>query len=125
MCAGITMYDPLVHWKLIDPVTHTALGGKKKTVGIVGVGGLGTMGIKIAKAAGHRVVAISTTAGKEAVAKAKGADAFVVSTDEASMAAEEGKCDFIMNTASANHQLQPYVSLLNTNGVLVQLGLCL
>jgi uncharacterized zinc-type alcohol dehydrogenase-like protein len=56
MCAGITMYDPLRHWGFLD-------GGK--TVGIIGIGGLGTMGIKIANALGHKVVAISTTAAKE------------------------------------------------------------
>jgi len=95
LCAGITLYDPLVHWG--------ATSGKKMTVGIVGIGGLGTMGIKLAKALGHRVVAISTSNNKEKMAKEKGADAFVVSTDPESMAAESNKIDLILNTVSANH----------------------
>ena len=61
LCAGITMYSPLKHWGYTT--------GEKKTVGIVGVGGLGTMGIKIANALGHHVVAISTSANKEILAK--------------------------------------------------------
>ena len=73
LCAGITMYSPLNHWGCTK-------GGK--TVGIVGVGGLGTMGIKLAKAMGNKVVAISTSSKKEAMAKAKGAEVFVVSKDE-------------------------------------------
>jgi uncharacterized zinc-type alcohol dehydrogenase-like protein len=66
------MYDPLKHW-------GATAGGK--TVGIVGIGGLGTMGIKLAKAMGNRVVAISTSSAKEEMAKKKGADDFIVSTD--------------------------------------------
>ena len=92
-------------------------------IGIIGVGGLGTMGIKMSKALGHRTVAISTSAGKEALAKEKGADAFVVSKDEASMAAEAGKCDLIINTVSAAHEVSHYVSLLRQGGTIVQLGL--
>ena len=76
LCAGITMYDPLKHWG--------ATAGNK-TVGIIGIGGLGTMGIKLAKAMGNRVIAISTSSGKEAMAKEKGADAFVISKDPESM----------------------------------------
>jgi len=115
MCAGITLYDPLDYWG--------ATKGKQMCIGIIGIGGLGTMGIKMAKAMGHRVVAISTSANKEALAKEKGADAFVVSTDPASMAAETNKMDLILNTISANHQLAHYIPLLRTNGTLVQLGL--
>jgi len=115
MCAGITLFDPLVHWGANE--------GKKMTIGIIGIGGLGTMGIKMAKAMGHRVIAISTSANKEAIAKEKGAEAFVVSTDTASMAAEAGKIDLILNTISANHQVSHYLPLLNVNGTIVQLGL--
>ena len=115
MCAGITLYDPLVHWG--------ALNGKKMNIGIIGIGGLGTMGIKMAKAMGHRVVAISTSANKAEIAKEKGAEGFVVSTDNASMAAEAGKLDLILNTISASHQVAHYLSLLNVNGTIVQLGL--
>ena len=115
LCAAITMYDPLRHWGFLD-------GGKKKCVGVVGVGGLGTMGIKIAKAAGHEVVAISTSKGKEQMAKDKGADLFVVSTDEESVKACAGKCDIILSTVSANHDLNVYIPLLAKSGNLVQIG---
>lgn len=78
MCAGVTMYEPLVHWGMKKAGDE----GKVKTVGIVGIGGLGTMGIKLAKAMGHNVMAISTSPSKEALAKEKGADIFVISKDE-------------------------------------------
>ena len=71
------MYDPLRHWGYTN--------GQKKTVGIIGIGGLGTMGIKLAAALGHEVVAISTTASKEKIAKEKGASHFIVSTDKNSV----------------------------------------
>jgi D-arabinose 1-dehydrogenase-like Zn-dependent alcohol dehydrogenase len=73
LCAGITVYDPLKYWG--------ACRGEKMTIGIVGIGGLGTMAIKMAKALGHRVVAISTNANKKKMALEKGADQFVVSSD--------------------------------------------
>jgi len=116
MCAGITMYDPLRHWGATKEGSHMCIG-------IIGVGGLGTMGIKLAKALGHRVVAISTSAGKEELARQKGADSFVVSSDNASMASEAGKIDLIINTVSAQHEVSHYLSLLRTNGTIVQLGL--
>lgn len=116
MCAGITMYDPMRHWGATKP-------GAKMCIGIIGVGGLGTMGIKMAKAMGHRVVAISTSANKEALAKEKGADAFVVSSNADSMAAEAGKIDLILNTVSAKHEVSHYLSLIRQGGTLVQLGL--
>jgi len=72
-------------------------------IGIVGVGGLGTMGIKLAKAMGHRVVAISNSPNKAQLAAEKGADSFVVATDPDSMKAEAGKIDLILNTAAAAH----------------------
>ena len=96
LCAGITMFDPLIYWGAVD-------GNKKMSIGIVGVGGLGTMGIKLAKALGHRVIAISTTASKEQLAKDKGADSFVISTNPDSMKTETGKIDLILNTVSAEH----------------------
>lgn len=115
MCAGITLYDPLKHWG--------ALNGKPMCIGVIGIGGLGTMGLKMAKAMGHRVVAISTSAAKAALAKEKGADGFVASSDPESMKAEAGKCDLILNTVSAAHQVATYLPLLKTNGVIVMLGL--
>lgn len=115
LCAGITMYDPLRHWG--------ATQGKKMSIGIIGVGGLGTMGIKLANALGHDVYAISTSAHKEPLAKEKGASHFVVSTDPESVKANAGKCDLILNTVSVNHDLNQYMPLLAKSGTLVQLGL--
>jgi uncharacterized zinc-type alcohol dehydrogenase-like protein len=115
MCAGITLYDPLHHWGATEK--------QGMCIGIIGIGGLGTMGIKMAKAMGHRVVAISTSENKKALAMEKGADGFVVSSDPASMAAEANKIDLILNTISANHQLGHYLPLLRSNGTIVQLGL--
>lgn len=90
MCAGITMYDPLKHWGATE--------GKKMTIGVVGIGGLGTMAIKLSKALGHDVIAISTNPNKEEIAKQKGAHYFAVSTDPESMAKFKGKCNLILNT---------------------------
>jgi uncharacterized zinc-type alcohol dehydrogenase-like protein len=115
LCAGITLYDPLKHWGACE--------GKPMTIGIVGIGGLGTMGIKLAKALGHTVGAISTSKGKEALAKEKGASIFVVSTDADSIAANSNKFDLILNTVSAKHEVMTYIPLLKTNGTIVQLGL--
>ena len=115
LCAGITLYDPLKYWG--------ALEGKPMTIGIIGIGGLGTMGIKMAKAMGHRVVAISTSAHKKELAMGKGADAFVASSDPESMKAETNKINLILNTVSGAHQVETYLPLLNTNGIIVQLGL--
>lgn len=109
------MYDPLRHWG--------ATKGKPMTIGIIGVGGLGTMGIKLSKALGHKVVAISTSANKKELATSKGADVFVVSTDPASMKEGNGLCDLILNTVSAEHEVSTYTPLLRYDGVIVQLGL--
>ena len=111
LCAGITMYDPLRHWG--------ATQGHKMTVGIVGVGGLGTMGIKLARALGHDVVAISTSASKEEMSKQKGATHFCVSTDPESVKKHSGLCDLILNTVSADHDANLYLGLLDKGGVLV------
>jgi len=113
-CAGITMYSPLVHWKANN-------GGMR--VGIVGIGGLGQMGVRLAKAMGNTVTAISTSPNKEAAAKEIGADNFVVSTSPDQMAAAGGSLDLILNTVSANHDLNTYLPLLAGKGVIVQLGL--
>jgi len=116
LCGGITVYDPLRHWGATEE-------GRKMTIGVVGIGGLGTMGIKLSKALGHTVVAISTSPNKEALAKEKGADFFVASADKDSIMACAGKCDLILNTVSANHDLNVYLPLLGKNGTIVQLGL--
>jgi uncharacterized zinc-type alcohol dehydrogenase-like protein len=117
LCGGITMYSPLKHWGALD--------GKKKTIGIIGIGGLGTMGIKLAKAMGHDVMAISTTAAKESLAREKGAVHFCASTDPESIKANALKCDLILNTISANHDLNVYLPLLRRDGVIVQLGIAI
>lgn len=114
LCAGITMYSPLKHYGPQDD--------KKITVGIIGVGGLGTMGIKIAKALGHTVMAISTSANKEQMAKDKGANLFCVSKDEESMKKHAKSCDLILNTVSAAHAVGTYLPLLKKNGKICQLG---
>ena len=110
LCAGITMYSPLNYWDCIK-------GGK--TVGIIGVGGLGTMGIKLAKAMGNKVIAISTSNNKESIAKEKGADVFVISKDPDSIKANAFTCDLILNTVSVNHDLNVYIPLLKKEAVLV------
>lgn len=111
LCSGITMYSPLEHWGFTK--------GEKRTVGVVGIGGLGTMGVKIARALGHDVVAVSTSANKEAIARQKGATHFVVSKDPESMAKHAGMCDIILNTVSVNHDLNLYLPLLAKSGTLV------
>ena len=115
-CAGITMYSPLVYWAADK-------GGKR--VGIVGIGGLGQMGVRIAKAMGNTVTAISTSPNKEAAAREIGADNFVISTDPASMKEAAGSLDLILNTVSADHNLNTYLPLLAARGVLVQMGVAL
>jgi len=92
---------------------------KKMTIGVIGIGGLGSMGLKMAKAMGHRVVAVSGSAGKKALAMERGADAFVVSSDPESMAQETGKIDLLLNTVSANHDLNLYLPLVRKSGTLV------
>jgi uncharacterized zinc-type alcohol dehydrogenase-like protein len=115
-CAAITLYDPLRHWG------YTV--GDKKVVGVVGVGGLGTMGIKLAKALGHTVVAISRSLDKEALAKEKGADHYVASNDPESVKNVPVKCNLILNTVGVKHDLNAYMPLLAQDGTLVQLGGC-
>mmetsp|Transcript_16977 Transcript_16977/g.26148 ORF Transcript_16977/g.26148 Transcript_16977/m.26148 type:complete len:170 (+) Transcript_16977:566-1075(+) len=110
------MYDPLRHYGATVP-------GKKMNIGIVGIGGLGTMGVKLAKALGHVVTAISTSPGKKEMALAKGATHFVVSTDPASMEAAKESLDLILNTISGEHDLNLYLPLLRYNGNLVELGI--
>lgn len=74
MCAGITLFDPLVHWGAYK-------SDKKMNIGIVGIGGLGTMGIKLAAAMGHKVTAISMSPNKKTLAEEKGAEGFIVASD--------------------------------------------
>jgi uncharacterized zinc-type alcohol dehydrogenase-like protein len=111
LCAGITMYDPMRSWG--------ATKGEKMTIGIIGVGGLGTMGIKIAKALGHEVIAISTSLNKREMALEKGADRFIVSTDPESMSQGKDSCNLILNTVSCPHDVNLYIPLLHYGGTIV------
>jgi uncharacterized zinc-type alcohol dehydrogenase-like protein len=112
LCAGITTYSPLRHWKV----------GKGQKVGIVGLGGLGHMGVKFAKAFGTHVVLFTTSPGKVADAKKLGAHEVVISKDEAQMAAHAGSFDFILDTVSAAHDLNAYFNLLKRDGNLTLVG---
>jgi alcohol dehydrogenase (NADP+) len=112
LCAGITLYSPLRHWG----------AGPGKTVGIVGLGGLGHMGVKLAHAMGAKVVLFTTSPGKVADGKKLGADDVVISRDEKDMTRYVGKLDFIINTVSAPHDLNPSIACLKRDGTLVLVG---
>jgi uncharacterized zinc-type alcohol dehydrogenase-like protein len=112
LCAGITTYSPLRHWKV----------GKGQKVGIVGLGGLGHMGVKLAHAMGARVVLFTTSPGKEADAKRLGAAEVVLSKDAEAMAKHLGSFHFILDTVAAAHNLDAYLELLRTNGTLTLVG---
>ncbi len=113
LCAGITTWSPLRHWKV----------GPESEVGIVGLGGLGHMGLKFAHSFGARVTLFTTSPGKEADARRLGADAVVISKDKDAMAKEKGKYDFILDCVSAPHDLNEYLALLRLDGTLCQVGL--
>lgn len=112
LCAGITTYSPLRHWNV----------GPGKKVGVVGIGGLGHMGIKLAHAMGAHVVAFTTSAGKREAALALGADEVVVTRVPEEMAAHAGSFDFILNTVSASHDLDALTVLLKRDGTLTLVG---
>jgi alcohol dehydrogenase (NADP+) len=112
LCAGITTYSPLHHWK----------AGPGKKVGVVGIGGLGHMGIKIAHAMGAHVVAFTTSDSKREAAKELGADEVIVSKNEDEMQAHAGSFDFILNTVAASHNLDQFTSLLKHDGTLCVVG---
>ncbi|HJW27456.1 MAG TPA: NAD(P)-dependent alcohol dehydrogenase [Rhodocyclaceae bacterium] len=112
LCAGITTYSPLRHWKV----------GPGMKVGIVGLGGLGHMGVKIAHALGAHVVLFTTSPKKIEDGKRLGADEVCVSTDLDQMAARAGTLDFILNTVAAPHQLDPYLQLLKRDGTMTLVG---
>jgi uncharacterized zinc-type alcohol dehydrogenase-like protein len=112
LCAGITTYSPLRHWNT----------GPGKKVGIVGIGGLGHMGIKIAHAMGAHVVAFTTSEGKRQDAHDLGADEVVISRDAEAMKAHAGSFDLILDTVAASHDLDAFSSLLKRDGTLVLVG---
>jgi alcohol dehydrogenase (NADP+) len=113
LCAGITTYSPFRHWGV----------GPGKKVGVVGLGGLGHMGLKIAHAMGAYVVLFTTSAGKTEDAKKLGADEVVLSKDAKAMAAQGETFDFILDTVAADHPIDPYLGLLKRDGTLCQVGL--
>ncbi|HEU4992485.1 MAG TPA: NAD(P)-dependent alcohol dehydrogenase [Luteimonas sp.] len=112
LCAGITTYSPLRHWN----------AGPGKKVGIVGIGGLGHMGIKIAHAMGAHVVAFTSSDGKLRDALALGADEVVISRDAAQMRPHAGSFDMILDTVAASHDLNAFSALLKRDGTLVLVG---
>ena len=112
LCAGITTYSPLRHWE----------AGPGKKVGIVGIGGLGHMGIKLAHAMGAHVVAFTTSETKREAAKTLGADEVVVSRNPDEMAAQAKSFDLIVNTVAAPHDLDVFVTLLKRDGTMTLVG---
>ncbi|MDR0233505.1 MAG: NAD(P)-dependent alcohol dehydrogenase [Zoogloeaceae bacterium] len=112
LCAGITTYSPLRHWKV----------GPGHKVGVVGIGGLGHMGIKLARAMGADVVAFTTSESKRQAAKALGANEVVVSGNADEMAAHAKSLDFILNTVSMPHKLDWFFALLKRDGTMALVG---
>lgn len=112
LCAGITTYSPLRHWG----------AGKGKKVGIVGLGGLGHMGVKLAHAMGAHTVLFTTSPGKVEDGRRLGADEVVISRDESQMRKHAGSFDFILNTVSASHNLDAFTALLRRDGTLCLVG---
>ena len=112
LCAGITTYSPLAHWKV----------GPGQKVGVVGLGGLGHLAVKIAKAMGASVVLFTTSEKKRDDALRLGADEVVVSRDAQQMAAQANTLDFILNTVAAQHNLDPFLAALKREGTMVLVG---
>src|SRR5205085_619643 len=112
LCAGITTYSPLRHWNV----------NKGQKVGIVGLGGLGHMGVKFAKAFGANVVLFTTSPHKTDDAIRLGADEVVISRNEAEMQKHVGSFDFILDAVSAEHDLNAYLQLLKLNGTMTLVG---
>ena len=112
LCAGITTWSPLRHWKV----------GKGSKVAVVGLGGLGHMAIKLAKGLGAEVTLFSRTASKRKDALDLGADKVIISTNDDQMKAVKGKFELIIDTVPYVHDVNPYVSTLSVNGTLVLVG---
>lgn len=113
MCAGITLFSPLKNWN----------AGPGKKVAVMGLGGLGHMGVKFAHALGAEVTVLSHSGNKEADAKSMGADHFIVTKDAKDLRHLHKKFDLILNTISADVELDPYLQLLKLDGTLVVIGL--
>ncbi|WP_010515418.1 NAD(P)-dependent alcohol dehydrogenase [Komagataeibacter oboediens] len=112
LCAGITTWSPLRHWKV----------GPGQRVGIVGLGGLGHMGVKFARALGAEVVLFTTSPGKVTDGLRLGAHEVVLSKDAGAMAKERGRFDFILDAVAAEHDINAYLDLLRRDGTMVQVG---
>jgi uncharacterized zinc-type alcohol dehydrogenase-like protein len=112
LCAGITTYSPMHHWGV----------GKGKKVGIVGLGGLGHMGVKIAHALGAHVVVFTTSANKKDDARRLGADEVVISRNADEMQKHVESFDFILDAVSADHDVNSYINLLRRDGNLTMVG---
>ncbi len=112
LCAGITTYSPLRHWKV--------KAGDR--VGVVGLGGLGHMGVKLAASMGAEVTMLSHSASKEADAQKLGAHKFILTSDKAQAKSVMGYFDFILDTVSADHDYNMYLGMLRTNGNMVCVG---
>ncbi|NUQ53295.1 MAG: NAD(P)-dependent alcohol dehydrogenase [Phycisphaerales bacterium] len=112
LCAGITTYSPLRHWKV----------SKGQKVGVVGLGGLGHMGVKFAHAMGAHTVLFTTSAGKAEDARRLGADEVIISRDADAMAKHLASFDFILDTVSADHDLNAYLALLKLDATMVLVG---
>ena len=113
LCAGITMWSPLRHWKI----------GPGSKVGIVGIGGLGHMGVKLAGALGAHVVAFTTSENKRSDALRLGAHEVVVSRNADEMNSQAGKLDFILNTVAIPHSLDTYLATLRLGGTMALVGI--
>lgn len=114
LCAGVTVYSPLAHFGLKRP----GLRG-----GILGLGGVGHMGVKIAKAMGHHVTVISSSnKKKEEALKDLGADDYVIGSDQSKMNELADSMDYIIDTVPVHHALEPYLSLLRLDGKLILMG---
>ncbi len=112
LCAGITTYSPLKHWKI----------GPGHKVAVVGLGGLGHLGLKFAKALGAEVTLFTRTPGKEEEARRLGSDHVVLSTDPAQMTAAANSFDFILDTVPSAHDLNPYLATLKLDGTHILVG---
>ena len=112
LCAGVTTWSPLKHWKI----------GPGQKVGIIGIGGLGHMGVKLAKAMGANVVVITTSPSKVEDALRLGADEVILSTNNEQMRANANTLHFLLDCVSARHDVNAYLKLLKVDGTLVLVG---
>lgn len=113
LCAGITTYSPLRHWGI----------GRYHKLAVIGLGGLGHMAVKIAKALGTEVVVLSTSDAKRKEAERLGATDFAVTSDPQTFDKLQRRFDYILNTVSAPHDYSPYLDLLKTDGTMILVGI--